>query len=77
MVGEIIMKEYKIKCRYGETYRLKLLGKRGPIARTIYMLENCCCYVCHNHNCNKAIKGKQDCKNECEFYTSEPYCKND
>ena len=62
------MKEYEIKCRHGVTYKVEFSGSKAAIARTIRMLEACCCYVCHNRGCETPIEGKQDCKHECELY---------
>lgn len=64
----------KITCRHGVQYDVVLRGSRGAIARTTQMLSNCCCYVCHNHDCQTPIKGKQECKNECELY-GQKFCK--
>lgn len=68
------MKEYEIKCRHGVTYKVEFSGSKAAIARTIKMLENCCCYVCYNRDCIQPRTGKQECKNECELYTKDKYC---
>lgn len=65
----------KITCRHGVQYDVVLKGTRGAIARTTQMLSNCCCYVCHNHDCQSPMKGKQECKNECELY-GQKFCNN-
>ena len=67
-------RQIEIKCRRGITYHIEAIGSKGSILRLKNMLEGCCCYVCHNHNCATAIEGKQDCKKECELYTQIPYC---
>ena len=64
----------EIKCRRGVTYTIKSFGSKGSIFRLQKMLEDCCCYVCHNHNCLYAIEGKQQCNKECEIYTKTPFC---
>ena len=69
------MKEYEIKCRHGVTYKVELSGSKAATARTIRMLEDCCCYVCYNRDCNQARTAKQECKNECELFTKSKYCK--
>lgn len=67
----------KVKCRHGVEYDVILIAPRnskGALIRTQRMLENCCCYVCYNRDCNQARTGKQECKNECELYTKNKYC---
>ena len=68
------MKTIQVKCRHGVTYSIEVKGTKGSIFRLKQMLEDCCCYVCHNHNCATAREGKQDCRKQCEFYTRTPYC---
>ena len=67
-------KRIEIKCRKGVTYSIEAHGTNGSIYRLRKMLEDCCCYVCHNHDCYIAVEGKQKCKNQCELYTKTPYC---
>lgn len=67
-------KQLEIKCRRGITYSIEAVGSNGSILRLQGMLANCCCYVCHNHDCHIAVEGKQKCKNECELYSKTPYC---
>lgn len=67
-------KQIEIKCRRGVTYSIEAHGNNGSIYRLRKMLEDCCCYVCHNHDCYIAIEGKQKCENQCELYTKTPYC---
>ena len=69
------MKELiEINCRRGVTYTIKAFGSNGSIFRLQKMLEDCCCYVCYNHNCPYPIEGKQQCNKECEIYTKTPFC---
>lgn len=63
-----------IKCRYGINYDVDLKGSKGAIARTANMLEKCCCFVCHNHNCDKPYDEKIECHNECELYFKNKPC---
>ena len=70
-----MIKKVEIKCRRGVTYSIEAKGSKGSIFRLKNMLENCCCYVCHNHNCSNVIEGKQKCNKECELYTTVPFCK--
>ena len=69
-------KQIEIKCRQGITYSIKASGSEGSLLRLQKMLQDCCCYVCHNHNCHCAIDGKQPCNRECELYTKTPFCEN-
>lgn len=69
------MKNYKVTCRYGIPYSVKLSGTNGEIARTIHMLENCCCWVCHNRDCDCPKNEKiNNCGNTCELWTENHYC---
>ena len=68
-------KKIEIKCRRGVTYSIEAKGSKGSIFRLKNMLEDCCCYVCHNHSCSNVIDGKQKCNKECELYTTVPFCK--
>ena len=65
--------EIMVKCRHGIEYSILTIGNKGESMRLKRMLENCCCYVCHNRHCDTPIKGKQECKNECELY-GEMFC---
>lgn len=69
------MKKYNIKCRYGIEYTIELSGSKGAIARTRELLSRCCCWICHNHDCqtpkNEPVR---ECGNVCEFYTRKPFC---
>ena len=62
------MPKIKIICRQGVEYSLLARGTQGEVRRLKEMLSNCCCYVCPKLYCEKLIKGKQECKNECEKY---------
>lgn len=70
-----MIKKVEIKCRRGVTYSIEAKGSKGSIFRLKNMLEDCCCYVCHNHSCSNVIEGKQKCNKECELYTTVPFCK--
>ena len=67
-------RQIKIKCRHGVAYTIEASGSDGSIFRLQKMLEDCCCYVCRNHNCSCAIDGKQQCNEECVMYTKTPFC---
>ena len=69
-------KKYKVNCRYGNTYEVELKGTKGAIARTVDMLYNCCCFVCHNHSCKAPRDEKIDCHDECKFYWKLKPCEN-
>lgn len=68
--------KFDVTCRYGITYNVELHGSEGAKLRTLDMLKECCCFVCHNHDC-KEPRDEQllSCKKECQFYTDKPYCK--
>lgn len=67
-----------ITCRYGTEYEVNAHGTKGEQQRLFDLLEHCCCWVCHNHDCktpkNRKIK---DCGNVCELWNSDkvPFCK--
>lgn len=68
----------KVTCRYGVTYEVKAYGTRGEQERLFNLLEECCCWVCHNHNCKKPRNEKlEGCENVCELWSSDkvPFCK--
>ena len=67
-------KDIQIKCRRGVTYTIKVSGTKGSVLRLQKMLENCCCYMCHNHNCADITYRKQQCNKECEIYTKIHFC---
>lgn len=58
----------KVVCRHGVEYTLFARGTQAEANKSKEMLSNCCCYVCPKLCCEKLIKGKQECKNECEKY---------
>ena len=64
----------KVKCRHGISYSVLAIGNKAESMRLKSMLEECCCYVCHNRHCETPIEGKQACKNECELY-GKIFCK--
>lgn len=68
------MRKLSVTCRHGVEYSTPIKGSLGAIARTVKMLETCCCYVCYNSECKQARTGKQACKNECELFTKNRYC---
>ena len=70
-----MIKKVEIKCRRGVTYTIEAKGSKCSIFRLKNMLEDCCCYVCHNHSCSNVIEGKQRCNKECELYSTVPFCK--
>lgn len=76
------MKKQTVTCRYGVTYKYEAQGSKGQLFRLKTLLENCCCWVCHNHDC-KEPRNEQipDCDPEmephlapCALFTQEPYC---
>ena len=69
------MPKVKVVCRHGVEYYLLAKGTEGEVHRLKEILSNCCCYVCHNRDCEIPIEGKQECKNECELYGKQ-FCKN-
>ena len=73
-------KEYipvECTCRYGVTYTTEWKGSYGAIWRCWNLMQRCCCWVCHNHNCkepkNEVIK---NCGNSCELWSHTHYCEN-
>ena len=64
-------------CRYGVTYTTEWKGSYGAIWRAWDLMQRCCCWVCHNHNCkeprNEIIK---NCGNSCELWSHTHYCEN-
>lgn len=68
--------QYKVTCRYGVEYNIKLIGSKGACARTVDMLSKCCCFVCHNHDCQSPHDEKIECSNECKFYFKSKPCEN-
>ena len=73
-------KEYisvECTCRYGVTYTTEWKGSYGSIWRGWDLMQRCCCWVCHNHNCkeprNEVIK---NCGNACELWSHTHYCEN-
>lgn len=62
------MPKIKVVCRHGVEYSLLARGTQGEVHRLKEILSRCCCYVCHNRGCETPIEGKQECRNECEFY---------
>lgn len=69
------MKKYKVTCRKGITYDVHLRGTQGEIARTLDMLQKCCCWVCYNRDCKTPEEVKiPNCGNVCELFTNNPYC---
>ena len=68
--------KFPITCRYGIQYEVELHGSQGAKARTVDMLNKCCCFVCHNHDCKEPRDEKiPNCGHVCSFYTDKPYCK--
>lgn len=67
---------HHITCRYGVAYFCQLEGTKAAKARTVQMLQRCCCWVCHNRDCKEPRNEKlQGCGRSCSLYTREPYCK--
>jgi len=68
---------HKITCRYGVEYKIMAYGEKGAQARLEELLSRCCCWVCHNRDCehprNEIV---HDCKEVCSLYTKTPYCRN-
>lgn len=68
----------KIKCRYGVEYEVEFSGSKGACARSLKLMECCCCWVCHNHDCkeprNEII---EVCGEVCTLLTKIPYCKTE
>ena len=62
-------------CRYGVTYTTEWKGSYGAIWRGWDLMQRCCCWVCHNHNCkeprNEVI---ENCDNACELWSHTHYC---
>lgn len=67
-------KKYPVKCRFGVDYEVELTGTKGTVTRTLVMLGQCCCFVCHNHSCSIPREEKVDCHGECRFFWSDKPC---
>ena len=69
-------KKYKVKCRYGIEYEISFLSQyeKGACVRTVNMLNQCCCFVCHNHSCKEPRDEKIDCHDECKYYWKSKPC---
>lgn len=71
-----------VTCRYGITYTYNVTsGSKGARARLNELLSNCCCFVCHNHDCAEPRDERLDiCDTmephllKCSIYTKSPYC---
>ena len=65
----------KVKCRYGVEYDVEFKGTRGAIQRTVDLMTRCCCWVCHNRQCNQPRNEVlKDCGQVCEIWTRRHYC---
>ena len=69
------MPKVKVVCRHGIEYYLLAIGTEGEVNRLKEILSKCCCYVCHNRDCEIPIEGKQECLNECKLYGGR-FCEN-
>ena len=68
-------KNCTVTCRYGITYDVEFMGTKASIARSCDLMTKCCCWICHNHDCqeprNEII---ENCGLVCELWTNKPYC---
>ena len=65
----------RIKCRYGIEYTTNVNGTKGEIFRFCDLMSKCCCWVCHNHDCNEPRNEIiKDCNVMCDLFTKTPYC---
>ena len=70
------MKKYKVTCRYGIEYEVEYSSRytNGECMRGVNMLKECCCFVCHNHDCKEPRDEKIDCKDECRLFFKNKPC---
>lgn len=68
-------KNCTVTCRYGITYDVEFIGTKSSIARGCDLMTRCCCWVCHNHDCqeprNEIIEG---CHSVCEIWFKKHCC---
>lgn len=62
-------------CRYGVTYGVEFKGSYGAIWRGWDLMQKCCCWVCHNHDCEKPKNEIiENCHNSCELWFKNHPC---
>ena len=72
------MAKHRVKCRYGVEYTVTANGSNGAQLRLVALLSSCCCWVCHNRDCQNPMNEiLPNCGEVCELYTKTPYCKNE
>ena len=60
-------KTQEVTCRYGVKYNVTFSGSKGEVWRAFDWMTRCCCWCCHNHDCQEPKDEILDDKECCEL----------
>lgn len=68
-------KNCTVTCRYGITYDVEFIGSKGEISRACDLMTRCCCWICHNHDCQEPQNDIiENCGSVCEIWFKKHCC---